>query len=275
MLVLGLAVVAAALLAGRPAPVKASDHDDGETDFKTRNLSITDVYAFREDDLNIDQATYANNLIVMMLTNPRSLPRQQYAYNPNARYIIHVNAAGTDRADLSTRGDEDLQFRFTFGAFSDTTSSQSISCDVIPVVGGVPDTANAQSFPNFGTTTPASPGLGSGTPLSPGGGPTNASVNPTPVINTITPTLNGQQRTINVFAGLREDPFFFDVTTYFKIRAGLLGRGPVVLPKDRATAVDFTKDYGVSAIVMRIPIAALQVNNDTVFDFWATIETAQ
>ena len=64
--------------------VNASDHDDGEVDTKGRNLNLTDLYVFREKDQN-PQAS-ANDLVLVMNTNPRSLARQQYFFSTRARY---------------------------------------------------------------------------------------------------------------------------------------------------------------------------------------------
>lgn len=40
------------LSVGSIAPAMASDHDDGATHTKSRNLNLTDLYVFREDDQN-------------------------------------------------------------------------------------------------------------------------------------------------------------------------------------------------------------------------------
>ena len=53
------------------------------------------------------------------------------------------------------------------------------------------------------------------TPITAGG---------TPIINQV--KINGS--TVGIFAGLREDPFFFDVDQFFRVRAGLAGLGPSV-----------------------------------------------
>jgi len=76
----------------------------------------------------------------------------------------------------------------------------------------------------------------------------------------------------SVFAGLREDPFFFDVEQYFRVRAGARGIGPAVGFRPPNTAVDFTRGYNVNAIAVRIPISLLAGgSNAKVFDVWETI----
>ena len=70
------AALAVALLAGTIGwvAVRASDHDDGETDRKSRSLNLTDLYVFRENDQ--DGSAAAGNLVLIMNTNPRSVARQ-------------------------------------------------------------------------------------------------------------------------------------------------------------------------------------------------------
>ncbi|WP_199332752.1 DUF4331 family protein [Nostoc sp. FACHB-190] len=77
---------------------------------------------------------------------------------------------------------------------------------------------------------------------------------------------------VTVFAGLREDPFFFDVEQFFRVRAGALGIGPAVGFRPADQAIDFAKGYNVNSIVVRIPRSLIAGNtNATVFDVWQTI----
>lgn len=244
----------ALLFNSQTAPVVASDHDDGETNIKSRNLSLTDLYVFREDWQTggaggLGTANDQNNLIVIMNTNPRSLPRQQYWFNTEALYNISFGRAAT--VDTVATGREDLRFTFSFGAPSATASNQPFSMSVHTIVGGAPSTTSTVTN---GVTT-AAPGL-IGNP------------NPAPVTNSF--TINGQQ--IDVFAGLREDPFFFNVEDFFRIRANVAGAGPAAAFPATDNAIDFAQGYNVNAIVMRIPIAFLQGGGTgTVFDVWEWI----
>lgn len=249
VLVMGLAVG----IAGSFSQVRASDHDDGETGIKSRNLSLTDLYVFRED-WHTGNAADAQNLIFVMGTNPRSLARQQYFFNTNASYNFHIGRQPNRNATVT--GQEDLRMSFTFGA-PDATSSQAISL-----------TLSGQGISNTtvsaGRTTPAPILLSNQTANSAN----------TPVLNQA--TLNN--RTVTVFAGLRQDPFFFDVLSYFRTRA-LVG-GNVTTPSvlnppgfgNVSTSQDFAKGYNINAIVVRVPIALLQgPAAETVFDVWETI----
>jgi hypothetical protein len=94
-------------------------------------------------------------------------------------------------------------------------------------------------------------------------------LNAPPTIHTA--TIGGQ--TLQVFAGLREDPFFFDVEQFFRVRAGALGIGPAVGFRPATKALDFAKGYNVNAIVVRVPRTFLQGKSSTAttFDVWQTI----
>lgn len=78
---------------------------------------------------------------------------------------------------------------------------------------------------------------------------------------------------ISVFAGLREDPFFFDVEQFFRVRAGLAGFGSKV--GFRSPGYDFAAGYNVNSIVVRVPTNLLNDFQKTnVFDVWETISVS-
>lgn len=249
-LVAGLAFSIVGLRSDR---VKASDHDDGETNIKSRNASLTDLFVFREDWYT-GVANDANNLIFIMGTNPRSLPRQHYYFNTNALYNFHVTRNANNNDAVSGR--EDLRFEFSFGA-PDANNQQAIRFNVHNIANGVPTNTT------LGVAT---------NPVTTAARPLLAGTN-TPVVNTF--NVNGTN--IDVFAGLREDPFFFDVEAYFRLRASLRGSNsptdvdPIGFAPNTAQSVDFAQGYNINAIVMRVPIAFLQANGETSFDAWETI----
>lgn len=242
-----LAVAGAALFGLQAEPVVASDHDDGETQIKARNLNLTDLYVFRED-WQTDQAADNGNLIFIMNTNPRSLPRQQYFFNTEAKYNFHVSRVSN--VDDAVNGREDIRFEFIFGAPDSTTSQQPISMTVVRLQDGV---ATSSETATGGLTTPAPPLLGD--------------PNPSPITNTF--SVGGTD--INVFAGLREDPFFFDVEAFFRVRAALAMAGPAATFSGTDQANDFAQGYNVNSIVVRVPISFLQQNSETSFDVWETV----
>jgi hypothetical protein len=227
-----------ALIAGFGAiSIMASDHDDGEVDTKGRNLNLTDLYVFREKDQNPSAAD--GNLVFIMNTNPRSLARQQYYFSTRARYEFKVTRVTNN--DATPTGKPDVVLRFEFGA-PNAYNQQQVKLTAI---------RDGNAYNATGVTTPLNP-----------------NPNTTPTINQV--SLGGQP--FAVFAGLREDPFFFDVEQYFRVRAGARGLGPAVGFRSPDKAIDFAKGYNVNAIALRVPIKFLQGSTSAkTFDVWQTI----
>lgn len=212
--------------------LRASDHDDGEVDTKGRNLNLTDLYVFREKDQNPNAAD--GDLIFIMNSNPRSLARQQYYFSSSARYEFKVTRIANN--DAAATGQSNVVLRFEFSP-PNPKGQQNIT--VTAIRDGA--TATAQNL----RTTP---------------------LNTAPIVNQV--SLGGS--TLSVFAGLREDPFFFDVEQFFRVRAGLAGLGPKV--GFRSPGLDFTSGYNVNSIVVRVPRQFLQGGTPvTTFDVWQTI----
>lgn len=230
--------VSASILLGvttLPQYLMASDHDDGEVDVKGRNLNLTDLYAFREQDQQ--PGAKADDLVLVMNTNPRSVARQQYYFSTNARYEFKLSRVSDSNA--TPTGKEDITLRFEFGA-PNAQNQQPIKFTTIK---------DGQEIVAQNLRT---------TPLS----------SDRPIVN----EFGGGDSKIAVFAGLREDPFFFDVEQFFRVRAGALGIGPKVGFRDPSKAVDFAKGYNVNAIAIRIPKQFLQGKSGAnTFDIWETI----
>lgn len=254
-----------ALVAGlmMTAPALASDHDDGEIDSKGRALNITDFYVFREDK-EVSGGSAAH-LVMLMNVNPRALPKQQYYFSTKAYYDIHISRAGASK-DVPATTDDKIIFRLKFAA-PDSSNQQAITVTVIK--DGVTSTATTKDGGGSILTTPltlASAEVASDVTLAGG--------------------------TFKVFAGLRKDPFFFDVLSFFKFRIDaatyyaangnttplpIAGYSafPAITP-DGQTADDFTRNYNANTIGLRVPIAMLQNStSDKVFDMWTTISNLQ
>ncbi len=240
VLALGLALIAAAT----PKYLRASDHDDGEVDTKGRNLNLTDLFVFREQDQNSNAG--AGNLVFVMNTNPRSMPRQPYYFSNRARYEFKVKRV-TDKNASPTANDNygtpDITLRFEFSAPTGNNPFKQQDIKLTVIRDGVANVVGA------GTTTPI-----------------NNANSPT-----VTPVAVAGS-SLSVFAGLREDPFFFDVEQFFRVRAGLAGFGPAVGFRPPETAIDDFKDVNVNAIAVRVPISFLKASSSaTTFDVWETI----
>lgn len=223
-------------LGGATTLINASDHDDGEVDVKGRNLNITDVYAFREKDQNPNASE--DDLILVMNTNPRSLARQQYYFSTNARYEFHIDSVANKDANVT--GQPDMTLRFEFGA-PNNNQEQEVTVTAI---------SNGKARKAQAITTPL--------------------LDSSPNVKNV--RLGSE--TLGIFAGLREDPFFFDVEQFFRVRAGAAGIGPAVGFREPSEAVDFTTGYNVNTIAVRVPKKLLQGRTQSnVFDIWTTIST--
>jgi Domain of unknown function (DUF4331) len=219
---------------------RASDHDDGESDLKARALNLTDLYVFREKDQNASITD--DNLVFVMNTNPRSIARQQYAFSSKARYEFRITRVKDQ--DAAATGKTDLTMRFEFSP-PNAQGVQNIT--VTGIRDGVQRTVQSTTDGKAISTSP----LGAA-----------------PTINQVPMDTAGGG--ISLFAGLREDPFFFDVEQFFRVRAGLANLGPKV--GFRSPGVDFTAGYNVNSIVARVPMGWLKATSGaTTFDVWETI----
>lgn len=236
---IGLVSIALGIWCAQPRYLTASDHDDGETDIKGRNLNLTDLYVFNTIDQN--PSAPRDNVTLIMNTNPRSLAREPYFFSTVARYEFRI-ARVPGGPDTAATGNPDVILRFEFQP---------------------PDANDRQRFKvtaiRDGQTLEADGGFT--TPLD-GNPRCEATINAVQL---------GNDR-LQVFAGLREDPFYFDVEQFFRVRAGLLGQGPSVGFRAPDRAVDFAAGYNVNAIVVSIPGSFLRGNTQaSVYDIWQNI----
>nr|WP_228042416.1 MULTISPECIES: DUF4331 domain-containing protein [unclassified Tychonema] len=235
-----LAIELALIVVLTPGIIAASDHDDGEVDIKGRTVNLTDLYVYREKDQNSSAAD--GDLILTMNSNPRSVARYQYYFSTTALYQFNISQVGDVNSTPTGRADTILRFAFS------PPNNRGMQAVAITVIRGGSETT---------TKTTVNGGLIATTPLN-----SNAVLNTVPV--------NGSNLT--VFAGLREDPFFFDVEQFFRVRAGALGTGAKVGFKPPNQAIDFTKGYNVNTITVRVPKAFLQAGTGAnTFDVWSTI----
>ncbi|MEG4229643.1 DUF4331 domain-containing protein, partial [Microcoleus sp. N9_B2] len=236
--ILAIEVALIALLT--PGIIVASDHDDGEVDIKGRAVNLTDLYVYREKDQNSGAAD--GDLVFTMNSNPRSVARFQYYFSTKALYEFHITQVGDVNSTPTGRSDITLRF-----AFSPPNNKGMQAVAVTVIRGGSETVAN----------TTVNGGLIASTPLN-----SNTVVNTVPVAGS----------NLTVFAGLREDPFFFDVEQFFRVRAGALGTGSKVGFREPSRAIDFTKGYNVNTIAVRVPKALLQAGSGAnTFDVWTTI----
>lgn len=235
-----LAIELALIAVLTPGIIAASDHDDGEVDIKGRTVNLTDLYVFREKDQNSGAAD--GDLVMIVNSNPRSIARYQYYFSTTAVYQFHITQVGN--VNSTPTGKQDIILRF---AFSPPNSRGMQAVAITTIRGGSSTTTNTTVNNSLIATTPLN---------------SNNVLNKVPV--------DGSNLT--VFAGLREDPFFFDVEQFFRVRAGALGTGAKVGFKPASQALDFAKGYNVNTIAVRVPKAFLQAGTGAnTFDVWSTI----
>ena len=177
-----------------------------------------------------------------MNTNPRSLARQQYDFSSKARYEFKFSRV-LDKDAMPT-GLEEGVLRFEF---SEPNENAQQEITVTAIRDGDEEVVSTTVHGDPIVTTP---------------------LNSEPTINELNVESTFKDTPVTVYAGLREDPFFFDVEQYFRVRAGAAGIGPAVGFRD--PGYDFTLGYNVNSIVIRIPRKFLNSPTDT-YDIWETI----
>ncbi|MDB5095910.1 MAG: hypothetical protein JWM80_331 [Cyanobacteria bacterium RYN_339] len=219
----------------------ASDHDDGSAASADKTVNLTDLLVYNEKDQNA--AITTNDLIFQMNVNPRVAAKADAAFNTNARYEFHVTRVGTATANgTAPTGKEDVLMRYEFAA-PDTDLQQAITLTVVAdgKTTSLP-AGKTTAFKNAATPTKTAVAMG---------------------------TSN-----VTVFAGVREDTFFFDVEQFLKVRDTAVKRAKgdtVAQAVFRKPGVDFTKNLNVLSIIARVPRELLAgTSGATTFDVWET-----
>jgi hypothetical protein len=258
----------------------ASDHDDGETDSKARALNLSDHFAFKSP-------SSPNELSLIMYVNPRSLPGRQYFLSTNARYEFHVTRAASKTA--APTGADDIIFRFEAGA-PDGSGVQPITLTMLKDGAEVgrhvgSSTTFLGSKSDTITTNTASIG---GQQMRFFVGQRQDSFH-FDVVRFFQVRAFLAQRlfggaggkgdaTATLADNCRGDKFLANLQQggVAANEAGGVSDGDVInLFNPPSCAPDFTKNLNVTAIVLNVPIAALQANSETVFDTWSSISVPE
>ena len=289
--------LAAAVLVGTAVgthAVQASDHDDGTNDYKTLNTNLTDLYVFKETSHRQDGGGVADDVVLVMNVNPRALPQQQYFFNTAAQYDFNVRRipaaedlgaaidAAAPVADMVLRctfdapddaGQQAMRVATYYQAGTRTLDSTVVTSGQRQYVDGTPlatPTGDLVTTPHgFG---PEDAGVAAAGPDDANGVGRHDYDNESAIKNVF--TVDGHA--VTAFAGLREDPFFFDVEQYFKVRSGAATQDYVTFTDD-ASKKDFTDGYNVLSIVLKVPRALLAAPDKGVagtatrFDVWETV----
>ena len=208
--------IALSLLAAAPFIIWAADHAETPLVASDQGADIADVYAFLDPNDN-------TKAILAMSVHGFIVPGQNGSiggFDPDVTFRINIdNTGGT------------LPEKIISITFTDQTSRSS------------PQTARIRMF------SPANPAGGiTFTGLTTVSSAT-AAIAPTPVTSTST---NG----ISFFAGLTDDPFFFDIPAFNRFVASVLAGTPngSLLSRGRDTFAG----YNVQMIALSVPVALLK-----------------
>lgn len=229
-------------------PAIASDHDDGVSDNKTQATNLTDLYAFRQDWQTGSQED-SDNLILVMNSFPRALPETQYFFATDATYNFHLTRVPEANINETPTGQEDVRISFQFQE-PDENSIQAFTVNITRngETSSISTTADGQPL----QTNPLNRAQEEEDSQDQDG----ESENQEDSLITNMVNVGGEQA--EIFAGLREDPFFFDVQQFFKVRAGAAGLGPKAEFKSPSEAEDFAHEYNVNSIVLSVPMEMLE-----------------
>lgn len=252
----------------------ASDHQDvaGASPLNDPNVDLTDHFMTREDV----HGGASTNLLFAQLSNPSTGTGTDVPFSTSAQYLIHVTRVTEANKATTPSGLEDVIFRFQFSA-PDANGVQTISVTIF----------------EDGKEISRIESQGNGSALA-----------TTPFASAATPTVNTFSvggHTFTLFAGLREDPAYFDRTKWGEVKTYLRqrflegdvaattscnGEGPINPPAPAVTSsITLFKQQGgglcttnsrlnrnANAIVFSVPIAFLQKNvNHTIFDSWSSV----
>lgn len=225
----------------------ASDHDDGVSSSKTKPVNLTDLFVFREDN-QTGNAADRGNLVLIMNSHPHTPAGEQGVFSTRAQYNFHLTRVPAAGENVAPTAAEDIVLRFSFSA-PDANQRQAMTMKMV---------RDGQEI----TATPVS---GNGEVLT-----SSLADGKAGTIKTNRLWLNDTE--VSVFAGMREDPFFFDFEQFVKVRAGAADLGPKVGFLPAAQAVDYFRGENINSIIVRIPIALLQSDaNEPIFDVWETV----
>jgi hypothetical protein len=241
-----LAAFVAVALFYAVTPVKSFDYQDSPAVINRPGTDISDAYLF-------PSPVNPNNVVAVMDVHP-GLPAgsaNKTFFDQGVLYTMKFDEKYASEA-IGSRPVEDLVLQFSAGLAANGT----------------------QQIFFYGPGTPVE--IGSNTRLVNGG---NASASG--FINKIFTSASG----ITIFAGVREDPFFFDQSQFYNIvpNRNQGSTNPSCLPaigNDTCPqgfnnpGTDFFANSNVLSIVAEIPKSILQEQQNTIVAYWATASTS-
>jgi hypothetical protein len=230
---------ALALLLALASPAVAADHRDAPTIDAYSAIDTNDLYMFR-DPSGCSPASAGCNLVMVLSTQSVADPSfgLTYHFQPNALYRFNFSTT----PDAIAKGIATAQIDFVFSPFDNGPAC--------------PSGPACQTFQAFFSNGVVVDGL-----------TTQGSANATP--NPPVETAEGQ---INIFAGPRADPFFFDLVGFNRFIADFnrQATAPAVPHFNLFTGKDAFLGKNINAIVVEFPIKMLLGPGQTRLAAWAT-----
>jgi len=236
-----LCALAVAAVLYTGSPVRGFDIQDSAAVVARPGADISDTYFF-------PSPTNPNDVVLVMNVHP-GLPAGSGTtafFDSNVLYTMKLDTNFASEA-VGSRPTENLVIQFSMGTPANGTQTIFVYGPAAPV-----QTGTSNTLVNAGTTN----GVG--------------------LINKTFQTSGGQ----TVFAGVREDPFFFDLTQFYKIlpdrnagssAATCLPSGSNTCPGGfSAVGTDFFNNSNVLSIVVEMPKSQLTVNGNSLVAYWAT-----
>ena len=235
-----IAAVAAAALTCYGQPVSAADHRDAPTVDQYSAIDINDVFMFRDPPCKSAPCA-SQNLVMVLSTQAIADPKFGPSYHFQSNALYRLNFSTTPPA--IKRGTPTASIDITFSPFANNKTScraPQPPCQTFRAI-----------FPNkIVVEGPVTLGTASATP------------NP-PIVTT--------KGRISVFAGPREDPFFFDLVGFNRFIADFNSqtKTPAVPHFGLFTGVDSFAGKNINAIVLEFPINLLLPAGSTRLAAWA------
>jgi hypothetical protein len=232
------AAVAATLLLS-PFPASAADHRDAPTVDEFSAIDINDVFMFRDPPCATTNCT-SQNLVMVLSTQGVADPKfgPSYHFQSNALYRLYFSTT----PDAIKKGIPTASIDIIFSPFDNNAACPAPQplCQTFRAI-----------FPHR---------------IVVDGLVTQGTVNATPNTPVVT-----EEGPITVFAGPREDPFFFDLVGFDRFIADFNGQTttPAVPHFNLFTGVDSFLGKNVNAIVLEFPINLLLPAGSTKLAAWA------
>src|SRR5215471_15727790 len=220
------------------SPANAADHRDAPTVDDYSAIDINDVFLFRDPPCTTANCT-SQNFVLILSTQAVADPKfgVSYHFQPNALYRFNFST----RPNAIRNGIATASIDFTFSPFGNNDSCPAPQ---------PPCQTYEATFPQ-GVVIDGLVTLGS-----------NAATPNPPVVTAMGP--------ISIFAGPREDPFFFDLIGFNRFIAKFNSQpAPAVPHFNLFTGKDAFLGKNINAIVVEFPISMLLPAGSTKLAAWA------